>query len=538
MNKILFITLFLTQLVFSQNNVEKMVDSLNVIKNDVDKSKIALQIANELKFTDWKRALHYIHLSEKIVTEIDNEEIIANNNLKLAEIYFAKQTTQDISLNYYLKAYEYYCKNNDGLEKKYELENSIAIIYAMFNNKDQALVYFNNLLKHYTLKKQNLQLAKTLNNIGNLYSNNNMTNKAMYYYKKSIEASKSINNFKLKIFQYNNIGRCYTIQKKYPEAKKYFSKLLLLSDSITDINTKAWVYNSVSNLYLEQKQADSALYYSKKAKEILNGNYSIENKNAIQNIYKSNILKKNYAEATKYFELFNNIRDSLNIEEKAINIEKIKLNQQFKENEEVIKLKEIKRKTKFYVLGLCITLVIFFLIILLLRYKNRLIKSKLINELTEIKKKELDVDLENKNKELVTISMMEIQRTEIIEDIKDNLKQLRLESQKKESQKTIDLILKQLDEEKSKSKAWNEFELYYGKVDESFYKTLNDIHPELTYRDKRLCALLKLNLTTKEIAQITGQSLKSLENSRTRLRKKLNLTNSKHDLSTYLANIS
>ena len=67
---------------------------------------------------------------------------------------------------------------------------------------------------------------------------------------------------------------------------------------------------------------------------------------------------------------------------------------------------------------------------------------------------------------------------------------------------------------------WEEFELHFEQVHESFYVSLNQKHPELTSRDRRLCALLKLNLNSKEIAQITGQSFKSIENARTRLRKK------------------
>lgn len=535
MKKVIIIILLNFQVTFSQNNVEKMIDSINVENNDVIKSQIAIRIANELKFSNWKRALHYIQLSEEITKDIDDDVVEANNNFKIGNIYFDKNV-QDVSLDYYLKAYEFY-KKNDKLDRKYELENNIAIVYAIYNNKDKALVYFNNLLSHYKQTKQVLQVGKTFNNIGNLYFNNNILDKAMYYYKKAYEVSKLLNDNKLNVFIYNNIARCYTLQKKYPEARNYFNVLLKLSDSITDNTTKAWVYNSVSNLFLVQNQADSSLYYSNKAKELLFDMYSLEGKNTYENLYKSYILKKKYSESVKYFELYDAIQDSLNNGERITNIEKLKLQQQYKENQELQLLKETKRKSRLYLAGLCVVLVIFSLIILVLRFKNKLINSKLENELNLIKKKELDADLENKNKELVTISMMEIQRTEIIDDIKDNLKQLRLESQKKESQKTIDLILKQLEEEKSNNNAWNEFEMYYGKVNESFYKTLNEKHPELTYRDKRLCALLKLNLGTKEISNITGQSLKSIENSRTRLRKKLNLTNSKQDLITYLENL-
>jgi DNA-binding CsgD family transcriptional regulator len=137
----------------------------------------------------------------------------------------------------------------------------------------------------------------------------------------------------------------------------------------------------------------------------------------------------------------------------------------------------------------------------------------------------------------MTRSMMEIQRAEIIEQVSDELKELRLQSPKKEVQQAIDTIIKQLGKDASEDEVWKEFELHYGQVYETFYKILEEKHPELTYRDKRLCALLKLNLSTKEISRITGQSVKSLENARTRLRKKLNLTNTNENLTDYLSSL-
>jgi DNA-binding CsgD family transcriptional regulator len=63
------------------------------------------------------------------------------------------------------------------------------------------------------------------------------------------------------------------------------------------------------------------------------------------------------------------------------------------------------------------------------------------------------------------------------------------------------------------------------------------INPELSLNERRLCAFLRLNMTTKEIASITGQSPRSIEVARTRLRKKLNLTNSDTSLTDFLSHI-
>jgi DNA-binding NarL/FixJ family response regulator len=84
---------------------------------------------------------------------------------------------------------------------------------------------------------------------------------------------------------------------------------------------------------------------------------------------------------------------------------------------------------------------------------------------------------------------------------------------------------------------WEEFEYRFSNVHESFYEKLNKFHPDLSTLDKRICALLKLNLSTKEIANLTKTSIKSVENTRTRLRKKLGLTHTDKNLSSYLSEL-
>lgn len=513
----------------AQKDISKLLDSLALSTKDSMKVRLSQRIAYELKDTDWNRALHYISYSEKLAKKTDSEELIAENNEKIGDIYNEKDAL-DISLTYFLKAYEYYSQNSNSI-KKYHLENSLAIIYARLNNSKQALHYFNKLVKYHTQKNNKLYLAKAYNNIGNLYSSDGKLDSAMVYFKKSLQLNQKIKDKQLSVILYNNLGLINAKQEKYVEAKQFFTKSLKLSDHTTNYKNKAWIYNSLSQLFLLKKEADSALYYSKKATQILkDAKYSFQNNDAIANTYKAYLLKKDYKNAAQYFEMSNEIRDSLNIEMKAMNVEKLKLDQQYKENEEIRILKESEAKFKYYIIAFSFIIALLVLSILLLRYKNKLSHTKLEKEMFE-------ANLELKEKELVTKSMMEIQRTEIVEQILDELRLLKSQATKTETKQTFDEIIKQLDKNK-KNDVWEEFEMRYSHVYESFYNILNEKHPELTYRDKRLCALLKLNLTTKEIAQITGQSTKSLENARTRLRKKLQLTNTHQDLITYLENLN
>lgn len=85
-----------------------------------------------------------------------------------------------------------------------------------------------------------------------------------------------------------------------------------------------------------------------------------------------------------------------------------------------------------------------------------------------------------------------------------------------------------------KPNAWEDFEYHFLQIYESFYKNLEQKHPNLINYDKPLAAMLKLRLSTKEISNLLNVTPKTIENSRTRLRKKLELTNTKEELSKYL----
>jgi DNA-binding CsgD family transcriptional regulator len=74
-----------------------------------------------------------------------------------------------------------------------------------------------------------------------------------------------------------------------------------------------------------------------------------------------------------------------------------------------------------------------------------------------------------------------------------------------------------------KENIWNEFELHFNNVQPDFYKNLKNNYPDLSQAELKICALLRLNLNTKEMASITQKSVKSIEVARARIRKKMDL---------------
>ena len=135
----------------------------------------------------------------------------------------------------------------------------------------------------------------------------------------------------------------------------------------------------------------------------------------------------------------------------------------------------------------------------------------------------LEGELQFKNKELATVTMHLVERGGMLSSIKEELltviKRLNFPNLSYEFRSVFRMIN---DTEKSDDD-WNRFALYFDQVHNNFLSILKTKYPSLSPTDLKLCAYLRLSLSSKEIAQLLNISLKGVEVSRYRLRKKLNL---------------
>ncbi len=129
-----------------------------------------------------------------------------------------------------------------------------------------------------------------------------------------------------------------------------------------------------------------------------------------------------------------------------------------------------------------------------------------------------------KNRQLTSYALHLARNNEFVQKTTDDLKQILLGTnpREKERSESIKQMISDL-HQYSSGHDWEEFRLYFEEVHQSFEKNLSSAFPDLSPNDKKICALLKLGLSTKEIASITFRELRSVESARNRLRKKLGL---------------
>jgi PAS domain S-box-containing protein len=150
--------------------------------------------------------------------------------------------------------------------------------------------------------------------------------------------------------------------------------------------------------------------------------------------------------------------------------------------------------------------------------------ERLENSLLQKEKEQLEKDLDSKTRELNLKIAKLIEINALVREVISSL-EIILSIDPKEKNKEIKLVISELMNH-TNDDLWQQLELTFGQIHQSFYNKIVKQFPNLTRNEKRLCAFLKMNLSTKDISSITHQTIRSIEVARARLRIKMNLDRS------------
>lgn len=157
----------------------------------------------------------------------------------------------------------------------------------------------------------------------------------------------------------------------------------------------------------------------------------------------------------------------------------------------------------------------------LIEENNLLLEIKeLENEqqLMKLRNEQLSQDVDNKNRELAVSTMSLNSKNELLAFIKEDLKKTT-----QDDNKNIKSVIRTINNNIIEEDSWKIFKEAFDSADKDFLKRIKQLHPLLTPNDLRLCAYLRLNLSSKEIAPLFNISVRSVEIKRYRLRKKMDL---------------
>jgi DNA-binding CsgD family transcriptional regulator len=156
-----------------------------------------------------------------------------------------------------------------------------------------------------------------------------------------------------------------------------------------------------------------------------------------------------------------------------------------------------------------------------IRLREKKIQETKEKELIRLRNEKLNADLSFKSQELANSTMAIIKKNEFLLELKETLKRQKEDLGTRFPEKYYSKLMRKIDNNVSSMDDWKVFEFNFEKAHEKFLQKLINKYPQLTHSDLRLCAYLRMNLSSKEIAPLLRISYRGVENHRYKLRKKL-----------------
>ena len=169
-------------------------------------------------------------------------------------------------------------------------------------------------------------------------------------------------------------------------------------------------------------------------------------------------------------------------------------------------------------------------------YIHELEINKTESQLVTLQNEKLEADINFKNSELASSAMHLVKKSELLTKLKSELTHMMRGIDNPQAIAELKKLIKSLSEDDNMDKEWEHFSKHFDKVHSDFLVELKEKHPAITPNELKLSAYLRMNLSTKEIAQLMNISVRGVEISRYRLRKKLALP-SETSLFDYLIGI-
>ena len=554
MLRYLFFILFIfSTTAFSQNSTSQSTDP-----NVIEINKYVKKSDTFIK-TNLDSALYYSKRADILIHQLPDRVDKVSVYKTLGNVYLAKGN--------YAKALEYIMQatsiNTKLLLKSPKnpmlYKNKIELI-SLYGNIDQLQGNFNKALQHYAevtnildnqkvinIKETTSLQLKTINNTASVYIKQKNFVKGIILFEKALKLNETYKDQKLNASLYNNIGICHLEEKEYALAIYYYKQSLKIRQNLKDKRGIAQCYNNLGKCYALTKDYNRAETYFTNAltlgKEIGNIESIVNSLESLSFLYG---ITNKYKEAYTNFSEMVKIKDSLFSEQSLRNVAQVEmkyaLEKQKESFESNLALKEAKNTKLRFRVYLFVALLVGILVILILWIYLQKSKIKNINlqkDKLELERKNLSLernklkeDLAFQDREMTSKVIFLLKKNELINSIAEQLIELKKTAAPQNLKKIQEMIMEM--RLKKDNDVWTEFETYFTKVHPDFYKKLSQQFPDLTPNEKKLCAFLKLNLSTKEISAITYQSVNSIMVSRTRLRKKLNIQGEETNLTNFL----
>ncbi|MDI1317292.1 hypothetical protein [Flavobacterium sp.] len=370
--------------------------------------------------------------------------------------------------------------------------NSLGFLSELKNEKVEAEEYYTLALHEFEKAKNVAYLPSSYCRLGEIAKDRNQKEISVNYFKKALTTAQSTRNKQAQVTALIAMGNWYMkFENDLSQAENYFNKARITSATISDKTFEIKALEALIELKKEEENYQEVSQLQHKILTIKDSFYSFERDQIVKSLeVQFDVSEKN---------------------------RKLKL---------ISAEHEVSALTNYLLVALLVLLILVFTILYLFlkrinKRDKQLLKTKeelvlVLEEQKQLKQHQFQNDLEFKESQLSAITIQMLEKNELLDEIKTllNRKEATSETEIKK------IVSKYTIQENN----WKDFDSHFESVNKNFYTRLKGKYPDISSNDLKICALIKLNLSIKEMASILNISPDSVKTARHRLRKKLQLS--------------
>ena len=516
---------------------ERAYDYASMVLADVDSTAVSEDIAmvcdfmseySESNLHRYNDALQYRQRAYGIYEKLENRACLARTNALLARIYLRNNDYHN-AFSSGIKALDEGRIIGDSTTVREAYLALEQVDYFYHHDLERAMDYNMRVSSHYSDRAQAHQAVRALNNRFHYELSPDDVNEVIAQCE-TICTEFGFNDLLVNV--YLNAAMQEFMFDDYAATERY---LELARPLISNYKEEGYYYSARGFYYLNMGNDAQAIEDLNRSIELLsNGDFDTKNVHSyfmLQDIfYRQGKYREAYDALMSFAETYTHQHNTQNIVELSLLINDMELRHAEQEHlrKEQLHLQEIehsKMVTRFYILSVVVILIVGILIYSRYRLerKNR-----------DLQRVQAEQELNYKNEIIKIQKLQQYQEQNNIDKIVDELNAAINIADNKEMRAELRRVIRQLRSDVSGGGDWAEVEKTLAGGNDVFYENLLREHPNLTKNERKLCLFIHMKMSTKEISNITNQSLGSINVARSRLRQKFGLTGDDKSLIVYL----
>ncbi len=534
-NLFLLATFFSATLSWS-NPTTRAIDSLEaVLSVHLEGDRQQVDLLNNLGYRYWivdpVRSILYGRRALKLAAYLDYHEGMAFGNRVVGVAYWAKGEFDQASGHLFesVKAYQ---DLGDELGEANAVMN-LGLVFSALKRYGRALEYYEQGYHIFNKLGETGRIATTHTKIATVYLAQGKLDSAELFLENAYRVHTE-NNYQYGLGEVHNRMGILNFKRGYlREASRHFHESIDIGIELNDLEGLTKNYADLSKVYIEQNKledAENLLHLGVDiAREIGFNKWLKEMFLELRNIYEIN---GELEKSLHYFELYVQLKDSLVDQQIISNL--ISFETQIATIEQQNQLAQAKRalQTNRLITWLVLSVLVILLLVAYLLVQRARSNAKAREE----ESRKLGQELEYKNKELTSYALNLAQKNQLFQELGEEIKSVKADRSEEVARK-IHGLEKLVSKQQQVDRDWEDFRLRFESIHEGFFASLLEQNASLTNYELRLCALIRLNFSMKEIGNILGIGPDSVKTARYRLKKKLNLSQ-EETLNEYLQGLT